>query len=86
MGRHGGAGSRPGNGQAGRVHGHLAPAPTNLVTGLADAMLDSVPMVAITGQVIQPLIEAGRLQEVDITLGITLPVTKHNYAVTRIQD
>ncbi|MFT4037590.1 MAG: biosynthetic-type acetolactate synthase large subunit [Thermomicrobiales bacterium] len=61
------------------------PGATNLVTGLADAMLDSVPMVAITGQVVQPLIGRDAFQEVDIT-GITLPVTKHNYAVTRIQD
>jgi acetolactate synthase-1/2/3 large subunit len=61
------------------------PGATNLVTGLADAMLDSVPMVAITGQVIQPLIGRDAFQEVDIT-GITLPVTKHNYLVHRIQD
>ncbi len=61
------------------------PGATNLVTGLADAMLDSVPMVAITGQVIQPLIGRDAFQEVDIT-GISLPVTKHNYAVSRIQD
>src|SRR3954469_13648815 len=54
------------------------PGATNLVTGLADAMLDSVPIVAITGQVIQPLIGRDAFQEVDIT-GITLPVTKHNY-------
>ena len=61
------------------------PGATNLVTGLADAMLDSVPIVAITGQVIQPLIGRDAFQEVDIT-GITLPVTKHNYLVNRIQD
>jgi acetolactate synthase-1/2/3 large subunit len=61
------------------------PGATNLVTGLADAMLDSVPVVAITGQVIQPLIGRDAFQEVDIT-GITLPVTKHNYLVNRIQD
>jgi acetolactate synthase-1/2/3 large subunit len=61
------------------------PGATNLVTGLADAMLDSIPMVAITGQVIQPLIGRDAFQEVDIT-GITLPVTKHNYLVQRIQD
>src|SRR3954467_3702705 len=61
------------------------PGATNLVTGLADAMLDSVPMVAITGQVIQPLIGRDAFQEVDIT-GITLPVTKHNYLVHRIED
>jgi acetolactate synthase I/II/III large subunit len=61
------------------------PGATNLVTGLADAMLDSVPIVAITGQVVQPLIGKDAFQEVDIT-GITLPVTKHNYLVTRVED
>jgi acetolactate synthase-1/2/3 large subunit len=61
------------------------PGATNLVTGLADAMLDSVPLVAITGQVIQPLIGRDAFQEVDIT-GISLPVTKHNYLVNRIED
>jgi acetolactate synthase-1/2/3 large subunit len=61
------------------------PGATNLVTGLADAMLDSVPIVAITGQVVQPLIGRDAFQEVDIT-GITLPVTKHNYLVTRVED
>ena len=61
------------------------PGATNLVTGLADAMLDSVPIVAITGQVIQPLIGRDAFQEVDIT-GISLPVTKHNYLVHRIED
>lgn len=61
------------------------PGATNLVTGLADAMLDSVPLVAITGQVVQPLIGKDAFQEVDIT-GITLPVTKHNYLINRIED
>ena len=61
------------------------PGATNLVTGLADAMLDSVPVVAITGQVVQHLIGRDAFQEVDIT-GITLPVTKHNYMVTRVED
>jgi acetolactate synthase-1/2/3 large subunit len=61
------------------------PGATNLVTGLANAMLDSVPVVAITGQVIQPLIGRDAFQEVDIE-GITLPVTKHNYQVKRIED
>src|SRR5918997_1758202 len=56
------------------------PGATNLVTGLADAQLDSVPVVAITGQVVQPMIGRDAFQEVDIT-GITLPVTKHNYLV-----
>src|SRR5215218_706762 len=61
------------------------PGATNLVTGLADAMLDSVPLVAITGQVIQPLIGRDAFQEVDIT-GITLPVTKHNYLVQSVDE
>lgn len=61
------------------------PGATNLVTGLADAMLDSVPMVAITGQVGQSLIGRDAFQEVDIT-GITLPVTKHNYMVQSAAD
>jgi acetolactate synthase-1/2/3 large subunit len=61
------------------------PGATNLVTGLANAQLDSVPMVAITGQVVQPLIGRDAFQECDIT-GISLPVTKHNYLVTKIED
>jgi acetolactate synthase-1/2/3 large subunit len=54
------------------------PGATNLVTGIANAHLDSVPMVAITGQVGRPFIGKDAFQEVDIT-GITLPITKHNY-------
>lgn len=61
------------------------PGATNLVTGLATSQLDSIPVVAITGQVSQQLIGKDAFQECDIT-GITLPVTKHNYLVTRIQD
>lgn len=61
------------------------PGATNLVTALADAMLDSVPIVAITGQVNQALIGRDGFQEVDIT-GITLPVTKHNYIVQNVDD
>ena len=72
-------------GQVGVCIATSGPGATNLVTGLADAMLDSVPIVAITGQVIQPLIGRDAFQEVDIQ-GITLPVTKHNYAVKRIED
>jgi acetolactate synthase-1/2/3 large subunit len=55
------------------------------VTGLANSQLDSVPVVAITGQVSQPLIGRDAFQETDIT-GITLPVTKHNYLVQRAED
>jgi acetolactate synthase-1/2/3 large subunit len=56
------------------------PGATNLVTGIANAYLDSVPMVAITGQVARPFIGKDAFQEIDIT-GITLPITKHNYIV-----
>jgi acetolactate synthase-1/2/3 large subunit len=54
------------------------PGATNLVTGIANAFLDSVPMVAITGQVANPLIGTDAFQEVDI-FGITLPIVKHSY-------
>jgi acetolactate synthase I/II/III large subunit len=57
------------------------PGATNLVTALSDAYMDSVPMVAITGQVGRPLIGTDAFQEADIT-GITLPITKHNELVT----
>ena len=56
------------------------PGATNLVTGLLDALLDSVPLVAITGQVPRALLGRDSFQEADV-LGITLPVTKHNYVV-----
>ena len=61
------------------------PGATNLVTGIANAMMDSIPMVAITGQVGSHLIGSDAFQEVDIT-GITLPITKHNFLVTRAED
>ncbi|MCY2924840.1 MAG: thiamine pyrophosphate-binding protein, partial [Planctomycetota bacterium] len=61
------------------------PGATNLITGLADAMLDSVPMVAITGQVGSALVGSDAFQETDVT-GVTLPVTKHNYLVTKVAD
>lgn len=61
------------------------PGATNLVTGIATAMMDSVPMVCITGQVSSPLIGTDGFQEVDVT-GVTLPVTKHNYLVTRPEE
>jgi acetolactate synthase-1/2/3 large subunit len=56
------------------------PGASNLVTGIANAHLDSSPMVAITGQVARPFIGKDAFQEIDIT-GITLPITKHNYLV-----
>ena len=61
------------------------PGATNLVTGIATAMLDSIPMVAITGNVPCSLIGKDSFQEIDIT-GITLPITKHNYFVNNIKD
>jgi acetolactate synthase-1/2/3 large subunit len=61
------------------------PGATNLVTGIATAMMDSVPIVCITGQVPSKLIGYDAFQETDIT-GITLPITKHSYLVTRVQD
>ena len=65
-------------GKVGVCFATSGPGATNLVTGIADACLDSVPLVAITGQVIRPLIGKDAFQEIDIT-GITLPITKHNY-------
>ena len=61
------------------------PGATNLVTGIATAMLDSVPMVAITGNVPCSLIGKDSFQEIDIT-GITLPITKHNYFINNVAD
>ena len=61
------------------------PGATNLVTGIATAMLDSIPIVFITGQVSSKVLGTDAFQEIDIT-GITLPITKHNYLVTRAED
>jgi len=61
------------------------PGATNMVTGIATAMLDSSPIVCITGQVGSKLIGSDAFQETDIT-GVTLPITKHNYLVTRAED
>ncbi|MBI2829516.1 MAG: biosynthetic-type acetolactate synthase large subunit [Acidobacteria bacterium] len=61
------------------------PGATNMVTGIATAMMDSSPVVCITGQVPSKLIGYDAFQETDIT-GITVPITKHNYLVTRVED
>ncbi|MCB0199835.1 MAG: biosynthetic-type acetolactate synthase large subunit [Anaerolineae bacterium] len=61
------------------------PGATNLVTGLANAMMDSIPIVAITGQVATNLLGNDAFQETDVT-GVTLPITKYNYLVTDIND
>lgn len=61
------------------------PGATNLITGLADALLDSVPVVAITGQVAAPLIGTDAFQEVDV-LGLSLACTKHSYLVESLEE
>ena len=61
------------------------PAATNMVTALLDAMMDSIPMVCITGQVALPAIGTDAFQEADTT-GITMSATKHNYLVTKVED
>ncbi len=61
------------------------PGATNLVTGIANAMMDSTPMVVITGNVARSLLGKDGFQEADIT-GITLPITKHNYLVMQASD
>ncbi|OPX84159.1 MAG: Acetolactate synthase large subunit [Pelotomaculum sp. PtaB.Bin104] len=61
------------------------PGATNLVTGIANAHMDSVPLVAITGQVVQDLLGKDSFQEADI-VGITLPITKHNYLVRDLSE
>ncbi len=72
-------------GKVGVVMATSGPGATNLVTGIATAHLDSVPMVAITGNVATSQIGNDSFQEIDIT-GITLPITKHNYFVDRVED
>ena len=72
-------------GKTGVVIATSGPGATNLVTGIATAYMDSVPMVAITGNVATPLIGADSFQEVYIT-GITMPITKHNFVVRRVED
>jgi acetolactate synthase I/II/III large subunit len=73
------------SGKTGVVLATSGPGATNIVTGLANAYLDSVPLVAITGQVSTAMIGNDAFQEADVT-GITRPVTKHNYLVTDIKD
>jgi acetolactate synthase-1/2/3 large subunit len=61
------------------------PGATNLVTGIATAMMDSIPLVCVTGQVSSKVLGTDAFQEIDIT-GITLPITKHNFLVSRAED
>src|ERR1700726_4295906 len=73
------------SGEVGVAIATSGPGATNMVTGIATAMLDSSPIVCITGQVGSKLIGSDAFQETDIT-GITLPITKHNYLVTSAAD
>lgn len=72
-------------GQVGVCLATSGPGATNLVTGIATAYMDSIPLVAITGQVERSLIGRDAFQEVDIT-GITMPITKHNFQVKKVQE
>ena len=72
-------------GKVGVVIATSGPGATNLVTGIATAMLDSIPMVAITGNVPTSLIGRDSFQEINIT-GVTLPITKHNYFVSNVNE
>lgn len=82
---HGADGYARATGKVGVVISTSGPGATNLVTGIATAMLDSVPMVAITGNVPTYLIGKDSFQEINIT-GITMPITKHNYFVTDVNE
>jgi len=73
------------SGKVGVCMATSGPGATNLVTPIADAFMDSVPMVAITGQVNSKAIGSDAFQEADIR-GITMPITKHNYLVTKAED
>jgi acetolactate synthase-1/2/3 large subunit len=72
-------------GKAGVCMGTSGPGATNLVTAIADAYLDSCPLIAITGQVNQNMIGRGAFQETDI-IGVTLPIVKHSYLITDVND
>ena len=72
-------------GKPGVVIATSGPGATNVITGLADAMIDSLPLVVFTGQVATTLIGSDAFQEADI-MGLTMPVTKHNYQVRKASD
>ena len=73
------------SGRVGVVMATSGPGALNLVTGLADAMMDSTPVVAITGNVPRALIGTDAFQEADVT-GVTMPITKHNYLVQDVNE
>src|SRR5213594_4778465 len=72
-------------GRAGVCMATSGPGATNLVTAIADAYMDSVPVIALTGQVPQAMIGKGGFQETDF-FGLTLPVVKHSYLVTNVNE
>src|SRR5438445_4996969 len=72
-------------GKVGVCMGTSGPGATNLISGIADAYMDSIPIVALTGQVPQAMIGKGAFQETDI-FGMTLPVVKHSYLITDINE
>ncbi len=73
------------SGKVGVAIATSGPGATNMTTGIATAMLDSSPIVCITGQVGTPVLGTDAFQETDVT-GVTLPITKHNYLVTHVED
>jgi acetolactate synthase I/II/III large subunit len=84
-GGHAAEGYARSTGRIGVCIGTSGPGATNLVTPIADAMMDSTPLLAITGQVYSTLLGKDAFQETDIT-GITMPITKHNYLVKNVDD
>jgi acetolactate synthase-1/2/3 large subunit len=84
-GGHAAEGYAQATGRVGVCMATSGPGATNLVTPIADAYMDSVPMVAITGQVALPMIGTDAFQEADIA-GITLPITKHNFLVQSVEE
>ncbi|MEU7999665.1 acetolactate synthase large subunit [Catellatospora sp. NPDC049111] len=84
-GGHAATGYAQATGKVGVCMATSGPGATNLVTPIADAYMDSVPLVAITGQVARPAIGTDAFQEADIQ-GITLPITKHNFLVQSAED
>ena len=73
------------SGKAGVCFATSGPGATNLITGIADAMIDSIPLVCITGQVASPLLGTDAFQESDV-VGISMPITKWNYQVTNADE
>jgi len=84
-GAHAADGYARASGRVGVALGTSGPGATNLVTGIATAMLDSIPVVFITGQVPSKVLGTDAFQEADI-VGITMPITKHNVLVTHVED